>query len=66
MFEWIVGNISTVIISAVIVCIVALVIKRMIDNKKMGKSSCGCGCADCPMSGKCGANGKSTKTSKKD
>jgi hypothetical protein len=32
----------------------------MIRDKKAGKSSCGCGCANCAMAGKC-HSGKVTK-----
>ncbi|MDO4543090.1 MAG: FeoB-associated Cys-rich membrane protein [Clostridia bacterium] len=47
--EWL----STAIICAVLAGIVTLIIVRMIKNKKKGKTSCGCNCKDCPMSGKC-------------
>lgn len=53
MFEWFVANIGTIIV-AVIVCaiLVSIAVKMIIDRKK-GKTSCGCGCSDCPMNGKC-------------
>ena len=44
---------GTAIVVTVLVVIVGLIIFRMIKDKKAGKSSCGCGCASCPMSGKC-------------
>lgn len=53
MLTWISENIATIIICAVLLAIVATVIVGMVRNKKKGKSSCGCGCANCPMSGKC-------------
>lgn len=53
MLAWILENIATIIICAVLIAVVAAIIVSMIRNKKKGKSSCGCGCADCPMSGSC-------------
>ncbi len=51
--DFIIENLGTVITAAVIIGIVAIVVAIMINDKKKGKSSCGCNCADCPMSGKC-------------
>lgn len=53
MLTWISANIATIIICAVLIAVVASVIVYMISNNRKGKSSCGCGCAGCPMSGKC-------------
>ncbi|MDO4565234.1 MAG: FeoB-associated Cys-rich membrane protein [Clostridia bacterium] len=44
---------STLIISLVLAGVVTLIVVRMVKNKRRGKSSCGCNCKDCPMSGKC-------------
>lgn len=53
MFAWILGNMATIIICAVLIGIVVAIIVSMVKNKRRGKSSCGCGCANCPMSGSC-------------
>jgi len=53
MLAWLLENIATIIICAVLTLVVAAIIVSMIKNKKKGKSSCGCGCADCPMSTSC-------------
>ncbi len=53
MLKWILGNISTIIICAILVLIVALVIWFMIKNKRKGKTSCGCGCSSCAMYNSC-------------
>lgn len=58
MFAWIAKNIGTIIICAVLIAVVTAIIVNMIKNKKKGKSSCGCGCADCPMSGTCHTSGE--------
>ncbi len=53
MLSWLTENISTVLISFVLIAVVAGIITFMIKNKKRGKSSCGCGCAGCPINGSC-------------
>ena len=53
MLSWISNNIGTIIVSLIVCAIVAVIVIRMIKNRRKGKSSCGCGCADCPMSGSC-------------
>ena len=53
MLTWISENIATILICAALIAIVAAIIGSMLRNKKQGKSSCGCGCAGCPMNGSC-------------
>lgn len=53
MFAWISENIATIMICAVLLAVVAAIIVSMVKNRKKGKSSCGCGCVDCPMAGAC-------------
>lgn len=53
MFALISENIATIIVSAILIIVVAAIIAYLIRNKKKGKSSCGCGCQSCPMSGSC-------------
>ncbi len=53
MLTWIKANLATVIISAVLIVIVAAIIVSIVKDKRRGKSSCGCKCASCPMSGSC-------------
>lgn len=53
MFTWIMENMATIMISAVLILVVAAVIVNMARNKRKGKSSCGCGCGGCAMNGAC-------------
>lgn len=53
MLLWLKANLATIIISVILVIIVALVIRKMIKDKRQGKSSCGCGCANCALKGRC-------------
>lgn len=46
-------NLPTVLVGSVVLLIVAAVIFKMAKDKKRGKSSCGCNCANCPSSGMC-------------
>ncbi len=49
MFAWIVDNLATVGVCAVLVAVMAAIIVKLIKDKKAGKSSCGGNCAACPM-----------------
>ena len=53
MLTWLMENMATIIISAVLVFVTAAIIVSMIRGKRKGKSSCGCGCAGCAMNGAC-------------
>ena len=53
MLAWITENIGTILISAVLLLVVILIIRKLVKDKKKGKSSCGCTCAHCAMSGSC-------------
>lgn len=53
MLTWVSENIATIVICVVLLSIVAAIITGIVRDKKKGKSSCGCGCANCPMSGSC-------------
>ena len=50
---WLMNNLSTIIVCIVLIAVVVLIINKMIKDKKNGKSSCGCGCSNCAMAGKC-------------
>ena len=53
MLSWICENMATIIICAALTAVVIWIIAGMVRKKKEGKSSCGCGCSGCPMSGDC-------------
>lgn len=53
MLTWIMENMATIIISAILLLAVAVSIASMVRSKRKGKSSCGCGCAGCAMNGAC-------------
>ena len=53
MMDWLIQNIQTIVICAILVGVVALIIRGIIKDKKQGRSSCGCSCSSCSMSDKC-------------
>lgn len=55
MLTWLMENMVTIIISAVLVLVVAAIIVSMVRGKRKEKSSCGC--ANCPAGSSCAMNG---------
>ena len=53
MLQSIAENAGTIIVSLVLLGLVVWIIVRMRRDRKQGKSSCGCNCGSCPMSGSC-------------
>ena len=53
MIEFIVNNLATIVVSILLLGAVAGIIVRLVKNKRQGKTSCGCGCSNCAMSGIC-------------
>ncbi|MEG0019964.1 MAG: FeoB-associated Cys-rich membrane protein [Oscillospiraceae bacterium] len=53
MLNFIVANLSTIAVAGVVIAVIAAVITVRRLDKKAGKSSCGCTCADCPSKGRC-------------
>ena len=51
---------GTIIISIILIVLVALIIRTMIRDKKMGKSTCGGSCASCKMCAACRQAGKTS------
>ena len=50
---FITANIGTIVVGLIVAAIIAIVIYGMIKDKKNGKTTCGCGCANCAMKGTC-------------
>ena len=56
MFEFIVQNLSTIIVGIIVLGIFAAVVVKLIKDHKNHKTSCGCGCDGCPSSDICHHN----------
>ena len=44
MFAWIIKNIATIGVSLLLILLVAMIIRKMIKDKRKGKSPCGGNC----------------------
>lgn len=53
MLSFISSNISTISICIALAAIVALIVIKLVKDKKRGKSTCGGNCGHCPMGGSC-------------
>jgi len=53
MMDWFIGNISTIVVSTIILGLVLLVIRKLVMDKKKGVTSCGTSCSGCAMAGSC-------------
>lgn len=53
MAAWLANNVGTIIICAILICLVTFIIIGMIRDRKKGKSPCGGKCCGCPMAGPC-------------
>ena len=51
---WLTDNIGTIVVAAILVIIVALILCKMIRDRRAGRRSCSCGCEGCPGSATCG------------
>ncbi len=52
MIEWLLTNAGTIVVLLAVIALVALLAAYLWKKRKTG-GSCGCGCASCPMAGKC-------------
>lgn len=53
MLQWIGANTGNILICLVLLVMVGLIVRSLVRQKRKGKSTCGCGCAHCAMSGVC-------------
>ena len=53
MREFLTANLPTIIAAIALAIVLALIIFKMHRDKKQGKSTCGCNCANCPSAGLC-------------
>lgn len=53
MLEFILDNLSTIVVGGLVIILVSAVAVKMLRDKKKGKGSCGCACTNCPSAGMC-------------
>jgi len=62
MLEWLIANVGTLFMGAVLLAVIILISVKLMGDKKRGKTSCGCNCAHCAMAGSCHKASGSEKT----
>ena len=60
MISWIVANAGTMLVLLIVAGCAFLAARRLILDRRKGKTSCGCGCANCAMHGACHKMNKPT------
>jgi hypothetical protein len=53
MMDWMIENISTILVTLILIGLITLVIRKMFNDKKKGITSCGTSCNGCAMAGSC-------------
>jgi hypothetical protein len=53
MLSFISENLATIIVGAVVFAIFAGVVIKLVRERKLKKTSCGCGCSGCPSAKDC-------------
>ena len=58
MIDWLAANWVNILVIALVAVMVFFAARSLIKDKKAGKSSCGCNCANCALAGKCHSQNK--------
>ena len=53
MSDFLSANLGTIIVLLILIVAVFFIVRGMLKDRKKGKSSCGCDCGHCAMSGTC-------------
>ncbi len=53
MIALLLDNLGSVLVTVGLVTVLGLILWGVLRRKRQGRSSCGCGCASCPMADKC-------------
>ncbi len=53
MNTWFYDNFGTIVVTLLLALIVAFIIRKLIHDRKQGKTSCGGNCASCGMCSSC-------------
>ena len=53
MITWLTENIGTIIVLVIVLACAGLAAWKIVRDRRNGKSSCGCGCANCAMHEMC-------------
>lgn len=53
MLAWLTQNLATIVVCAVLLLVTALIIVKIVRDRKQGKNSCGANCAHCANACSC-------------
>ena len=53
MLTWLNANLGNIVVILILLVIVFFSFRSVVRNRRQGKSSCGCSCGSCAMSGSC-------------
>ncbi|MBQ2557871.1 MAG: FeoB-associated Cys-rich membrane protein [Lachnospiraceae bacterium] len=53
MITWLTENIGTIIVLVIVLACAGFAAWKIVRDRRNGKSSCGCGCANCAMHEMC-------------
>ncbi len=60
MVAWLAAHVVDILLILAVAVVVALIVRRSVKNKKAGKHTCGCDCANCSLHGACHGNNQPT------
>ena len=58
MLVWLSANLGTILVLLAVVAAVAVIVWKMWNDKKRGRTSCSHGCSNCAMHGQCHAGAR--------
>ena len=59
MIDWLMDNIANIVALLILALILFFVIRKMVRDKKAGKTTCSCGCSNCAVKDNCHSKNKS-------
>lgn len=58
MLAWLSANLGTILVLLVLLTVVSVIVRKMRNDKKRGRTSCSHGCSNCAMHGQCHAGAR--------
>lgn len=53
MLAFLAENLGTIVVGLGLLLIVALILRKLVKDRRRGKTACGCGCEGCASRGLC-------------
>lgn len=58
MLQFFSDNLGTILVILVLLVVVGLILRKLIHDKRAGKTTCGCGCSGCANAKLCHSKAK--------